>query len=107
MNIPEKHVFVCIANRPPVTGASCGAGGSREVIDRLQFALLEHGGPLVEKVRVSGCTCLGPCEQGINMVVYPDNVWYRKVTPDDVAEIVQSHLAAGVPVERLRFTGDV
>jgi len=107
MNLPEKHVFICIANRPPVAGASCGAAGSRELIERLQFVLLEHGGPLVNQVRINGSTCLGPCDQGINMVVYPDNVWYQKVTPDDVAEIVESHLVGGVPVERLRFTGEV
>lgn len=73
----------------------------------MQFALLEYGGPLAGQVRINGCNCLGPCEQGINMVVYPDNVWYQKVTPEDLTEIVESHLAGGVPVERLRFTGEV
>lgn len=105
MSLPEKHVFVCIANRPPVAGASCGNSGSRELIERLQFAILEHGGPLAMQVKINGSTCLGPCEQGINMVVYPDGVWYSRVTPDDVKEIVESHLAGGQPVERLRFHG--
>lgn len=107
MNLPEKHVFICIANRPPAAGSSCGASGSRDVIDRLQFALMEHEGDLMTRIRVNGSTCLGPCDQGINMVVYPDNVWYQKVTGEDLAEIVESHLVGGVPVERLRFTGGV
>ncbi len=37
------------------------------------------------------------------MVVYPDGVWYGGVTLDDVAEIVERHLAAGQPVDRLRL----
>ncbi|MCB9913688.1 MAG: (2Fe-2S) ferredoxin domain-containing protein [Planctomycetes bacterium] len=98
--LPEKHVFVCIANRPPVVGPSCGGSGSPAVIERLQFAILEHS--LMDKVRVNGCTCLGPCESGVNMVVYPEGVMYSKVTPEDVPEIVQSHLIGGTPVERLR-----
>ena len=105
MSLPEKHVFVCVQNRPPAAGASCGNSGARELIDRLQFALLEAGGDLVTKVKINGCSCLGPCEQGVNMVVYPDGVWYARVTPDDVSEIVTTHLAGGAPVERLRFHG--
>jgi (2Fe-2S) ferredoxin len=34
-------------------------------------------------------------------VVYPDNVWYGKVSEDDVTEIVEEHLAEGRIVERL------
>jgi (2Fe-2S) ferredoxin len=37
------------------------------------------------------------------VVVYPDAVWYGNVTPDDVEEIVERHLIAGEPVERLRL----
>jgi hypothetical protein len=37
------------------------------------------------------------------VVVYPEGVWYGKVTPEDVSEIVQSHLINGKPVERLRI----
>ena len=101
--ISMKHVFVCIANRPPTAGSSCGARDSAGVIEKLQFALMEGG--LMEKVRVNGCTCLGPCEDGVNLVVYPDAVFYAKVTPEDVPEIVEKHLAGGLPVERLVYTG--
>jgi (2Fe-2S) ferredoxin len=36
-------------------------------------------------------------------VVYPEGVWYGGVRVEDVAEIVESHLVNGVPVERLRL----
>jgi (2Fe-2S) ferredoxin len=100
----KKHVFVCIANRPPMAGASCGASGSAGVIEKLQFALMEGG--LIENVRVNGCTCLGPCDDGPNMVVYPDGVFYARVTPEDVDDIVAQHLTGGEPVERLIYKGE-
>jgi len=106
MSLPKKHVFICIANRPPVAGASCGAVGSRELMESLQFALMEKGAPLTSEVQVTGCGCLGPCEKGANMVIYPDGVWYQKVTPADVGEIVDAHLVGGKPVERLLYHGE-
>jgi (2Fe-2S) ferredoxin len=34
-------------------------------------------------------------------VVYPDGVWYRPTTPEDIDEIVESHLTQGKRVDRL------
>jgi (2Fe-2S) ferredoxin len=45
--------------------------------------------------------CLDQCEHGPTVVVYPDGVWYGRVTPDDVEEIIDSHIVNGKPVERL------
>ena len=39
----------------------------------------------------------------MTIVVYPEAVWYGFVTPDDVVEILESHLVDGRPVERLRL----
>lgn len=69
-------------------------------MDKLQGLLIEHD--LADTVRVNGSTCLGPCESGVNLVVYPDGVFYQRVTPEDLGEIVVEHLVAGRPVERLR-----
>ena len=46
--------------------------------------------------------CMGRCSTGPTVVVYPDGVWYMKVQPEDVSEIIESHLKNGKPVERLR-----
>ena len=45
--------------------------------------------------------CLGPCFEGPTVVVYPEAVWYVGVTPADVPEIVEKHMARGETVERL------
>jgi (2Fe-2S) ferredoxin len=67
--------------------------------------LEKHG--LGEEVAVTGCHCPGPgvgtCERGPMVIVYPDGVWYANVRADDVAEIVESHVAHGKPVERLMY----
>ena len=46
--------------------------------------------------------CLDQCAEGVTVVVYPEAVWYRRVTPEDVDEIIDKHLVGGEPVERLR-----
>jgi (2Fe-2S) ferredoxin len=45
--------------------------------------------------------CLGFCSAGPLMVVYPDGVWYRPTTTEDIDEIVESHLKRGQRVDRL------
>ena len=63
-------------------------------------ALAERG---VKRVRANKSGCLDQCEHGPTVVVYPDAVWYGGVTEADIAEIIESHLIGGVPVERLRL----
>jgi len=35
------------------------------------------------------------------VVVYPENVWYGQVSPDDVEEIMEQHIEGGQVVSRL------
>ena len=39
---------------------------------------------------------------GVAVAVYPEQVWYSRVTVDDVEEIWSEHVLAGRIVERLR-----
>ena len=96
----ERHVFVCTNARPIGGKPSCGARGAAEVLTALQEGLGKHP-ELWGKVAVTPTGCLGPCFEGPTVVVYPEAVWYVGVTPADVPEIVESHLAGGVPVARL------
>lgn len=97
----ERHVFVCLNERDPDHARACCAGsGSRDIHARLKKLAKERG--LKPRIRVNKAGCLDTCELGPSIVVYPENVWYGRVTLDDVEEIVESHLVNGVPVERLR-----
>jgi (2Fe-2S) ferredoxin len=98
----ERHFFVCQTQRPPMAKPSCGARGAVEVYNRLVEALGARP-DLWGKVAVTASGCLGPCFEGPTIVVYPEGVWYVGVRPEDVAEIVEAHMAGGKPVERLVY----
>ncbi len=92
------HVFICDQKKPEGV-PSCCAHGSQKVIDALRRELGTRG--LNDEVQVTTCGSLGLCENGPNMVVYPEGVWYSHLTPEDVREIVESHFQNGKPVARL------
>ena len=98
----RHHVFVCENVRPADDPrGSCGAKGSPSIRAALKAELARRG--LKKQVRANAAGCLDACSEGPSMVVYPEGVWYGHVRPEDVPEIVESHLVNGVPVERLRL----
>jgi (2Fe-2S) ferredoxin len=96
----QRHVFVCINERPADhPKGCCKAKGGVEVRDRLKAELTSRG--LSKVVRANNAGCLDQCEHGVTVVVYPEQVWYGGVTVDDIAEIVDKHLIGGEVVTRL------
>ena len=53
------------------------------------------------KIRANRSGCLGICDFGPTVVIYPEGIFYVGVQVEDVSEIVQSHLVNNQPVERL------
>ena len=102
---PERHVLICLNTRPPGNPkGSCGEKGSEALAEDLKAMLKERG--LANRIIVSRTSCLKHCSRGITVAVYPENVWYSGVGPEDLAEICASHLEGGKPVERL-FMPDI
>jgi (2Fe-2S) ferredoxin len=98
----KHHVFVCGNVREPGNPrGSCTTDGKSALMPLFQAGVKDAG--IKPVVRVNKAGCLDQCEHGPVVVVYPEAVWYGFVTPGDVAEIVQSHLVEGKPVERLRL----
>jgi (2Fe-2S) ferredoxin len=54
---------------------------------------------------ITSCGCLGECEGGAIVLVYPEGILYGHVTPDDVPQIVDQHLLTGRPVAHLVLQG--
>ena len=97
---PKHHVFVCMNRRPEGhPRGSCQSLGAGPVFDAFIAEVEKRG--LFETVQITGTFCMGPCDLGPSVVVYPEGVWYGKVTPQDVGEIFQEHFEKGKPVERL------
>ena len=55
------------------------------------------------EVKVVETGCHGLCELGPLVIVYPEGVFYIRVKPSDVDEIVENHLIKGRVVERLLY----
>jgi (2Fe-2S) ferredoxin len=85
----ERLVLLC-------NGDTCSERGADEVTVALRRALAASGlDPIVHTARTR---CLGRCDDGCTVVVQPDNVWYRNVSPHVAEAIVSSHLERGAPV---------
>jgi NADH-quinone oxidoreductase subunit F len=90
----KRHiVLVC-------QGTGCISSLSNVVYDafRDEVKQLDISGT---KIDFTGCH--GFCEQGPNVIIEPEGIFYTHVQADDVPEIVQSHLRDGVPIERLFY----
>ncbi|MGA8069855.1 MAG: methyltransferase [Terriglobales bacterium] len=92
------HLFVCSQQKPEGV-PSCPASGAFALLSAFDRELEARG--LTRQVQLTTCGCMGLCDEGPVMVVYPAGVWYRRVRPSDVSEIVISHLRDGQPVDRL------
>lgn len=100
----QSHIFVCTNERPADhPRGCCKAKNSETLVEEFKKQLLAKG--LKGKVRAQKAGCLDTCEFGAAMVVYPEGVWYGKVTLDDVPEIIEKHIQGGQPVDRLRIPG--
>lgn len=102
MNKPKKHIFVCTSSR--MTGQQKGYCHTKSGVDIVTNFLeeIEERG-LGDEVFVSNTGCFGLCEQGPIVVVYPDNIWYGKVTPEDVEKIMDEHIEGGKIVTDLEI----
>lgn len=103
---PQKHVFVCSQARPPNhPRGSCASKGCNDVLQAFWAELQKRNA--YDRVAVTYSGCLGPCDQGPNVLVYPEGVLYGKVTKEDVLEIFDQHLLGDAPVARLQVAPEV
>ena len=88
------HALIC-------GGTGCTSSGSAEIQEALHREIAAQG--LEDEIKVVQTGCFGLCALGPIMIVYPEGVFYSKVTADDVPEIVEEHFLKGRPVERLIY----
>ena len=102
MSYYERHVFFCL-NRRDDGRPCCAAHPAEEMQAYAKERVRELGLSGPGKTRINKAGCLDRCDQGPVLVVYPEAIWYTYVDRHDIDEIIDSHLAGGVPVARLRL----
>jgi (2Fe-2S) ferredoxin len=95
----DKHIFICTNQREEGHPRGCCDPTGQGELQRLFKTKLAQRG--IKSVRANKSGCLDQCELGPTVVVYPEAVWYGSVRPEDVDEIIDSHIIGGQPVERL------
>jgi len=86
---PNRTVYVC-------RGTGCVSGGGDIVFEALGAEVAKQR---VKDAEVDFTGCHGFCQQGPNVVIEPDEIFYTHVEPEDAGEIVMSHLRKGEPVK--------
>lgn len=98
----DAHIFACCNRRPDGhKRGSCAAKGSEGLRDYMKVRAKELGLP---RVRVNQAGCLDRCELGPCIVIYPEGIWYKVETRDDVDEILATHVRDGGRVARLMLS---
>jgi (2Fe-2S) ferredoxin len=86
----KKYLFVCENEKPQ--GPCCGSKGSaiRELLKKRVAELGESS-----KIRVSRAGCLDVCAHGPNVLLMPDNLWFKHVDEKDILAILKRALDNG------------
>ncbi len=90
----RSHALIC-------AGTGCVSNKSLQVRTALQEELKKCG--LEEEVQVVITGCNGFCAVGPVMVVYPEGIFYQRLTREDIPLLVSEHFLKGRPVEKLMY----
>jgi len=92
-------------NKPCITicnGTGCQAYGSKSIVAAFQEEVKKQ--KLESKVDVKAIGCPGFCERGTLVVIKPKDIFYQRVRPKDVPEIISETIGKGNTVNRLLYT---
>lgn len=99
-NYYHKHVFFCL-NQREAGRACCANHRAKDLHAYAKEQILKLGLAGVGKIRINQSGCLGRCQEGPALVIYPDGVWYTYRNEADIDAIIQQHLLGNQLVTRL------
>jgi len=83
------------------SGTGCHAYGSEKVAEAFVDEIERNG--LRGKVDIRRTGCHGFCERGTIVVIFPEEICYLRVKPEDVPEIISTTLVEKKLVDRLLY----
>ncbi len=90
----RRQILVC-------GGTGCHASESQQIVANFQEIIAREG--LGSAAAASATGCFGFCEKGPIVKIFPDDVFYVQVKPDDVAEIIDTHIVNNQRVRHLLY----
>lgn len=100
MTYYQHQLFFC-TNLRTDGKPCCAAKDAQALRDYAKKKLKRLGLHGPDQCRANTCSCLGRCDEGPVLVIYPEGVWYSYRTYNDIDEIIESHIIKGQPVARL------
>lgn len=97
MSLKRIDLLICC-------GSGCISAGALKIKDKIQQILETKG--MLNEINIIETGCMGPCDYGPVMIAYPEGIFYKKVSLDDVEELVEEHFIKGRPVKRLMLQDD-
>lgn len=82
-------------------GTGCVASGTPKVKTALEEELKKRG--LADEIKLVLTGCNGFCAEGPVMLVYPEEIFYQKLTVEEIPKLVEEHFLKGRPYEKLMF----
>lgn len=87
----RTHIFFCTNSRDNRT-RSCGGSGGQDLFLYAKQKVRKSGDSAAG-VRINSAGCLGRCEKGPCVVIYPEGAWYSVNNAADVDTILHHHVA--------------
>jgi NADH-quinone oxidoreductase subunit F len=82
-------------------GTGCLASGAEAVVDAFIEEIERRELQIQVELKETGCH--GFCERGPVVVIRPKNIFYQRVKPEDVPEIISETVLGGKVIERLLY----
>lgn len=83
------------------SGAGCVSCNCSKVRDAIEAEIQKLG--LADGVKMIETGCIGTCAEGPVMLILPERIFYVRVTPENVGNILKSQIIDGVVVEEQTF----
>ena len=94
----KKHIFFCTNERANKNKRSCGGEKITMLRNYMKESIKEKG---IKNVRVNTSGCLNRCKKGPLMVIYPEGIWMKVTTKEDIDLIIEKYIKENRLVKKL------
>jgi len=103
-----RRIIIC-------AGTGCMASGALKISNEFKRISTLMGVQVETELKkeetsynlLTGSGCQGFCQMGPLVTIEPEGIFYVKVKPEDVSEIITETVLSGKPVERLLYKGNI